>query len=195
VVVLHIRILRRAGSGEHALVPEQLFTAREQMLFTQALGIAEKKGKRIYLAVAAATEIWDGILRAAENLQAATIVLGASAKMPVTEEARRAGLAWERLRDPKPRLTLEIVTPAGQEEIFYLGPHAPHLTPREIDLLHQIWLRFSNELGPEELHHHDIIHFALREIELEIAQGKEAEVRERLRQHLDEIKNRRVAHR
>jgi hypothetical protein len=194
VVVLHIRILRRAGSGEHALVPEQLFTAREQMLFTQALGVAEKKGKRIYLAVAAATEIWDGILRSGENLQAATIVLGASAKMPVTEEARRAGLAWERLADPKPHLSLEIFTAAGQEDIFYLGPHAPHLTPREIDLLHQIWLRFSNQLGQEELHHHDIIHFALREIELEIARGKEPDVLERLRQHLKEIKSRRIPH-
>ncbi|MBZ5544530.1 MAG: APC family permease [Acidobacteriia bacterium] len=194
VVVLHIRILRRAGSGEHALVPEQLFTAREQMLFTQALAIAEKKGKRIYLAVAAATEIWDGILRSAESLQAATIVLGASAKMPVTEQARRAGLAWEGLSDPKPHLALEIFTPTGQEDIFYLGPHAPHLTLKEIDLLHQIWLRFSNELGPEELHHHDIIHFALREIELEIAQGKGSEVLERLRQHLNEIQSRRVPH-
>ena len=192
VVVLHIRILRRAGSGEHALVPEQLFTAREQMLFTQALGIAEKKGKRVYLAVAAATEIWDGILRSGESLQAATIVLGASAKMLVTEEARRAGLAWERLREPKPHLSLEIFTPAGQEDIFYLGPHAPHLTAHEIDLLHQIWLRFSNELGQEELHHHDIIHFALREIERGIAQGKEPEVLNRLRDHLNEIKYRRA---
>lgn len=194
VVALHIRILHRAGSGEHSLAPEQLFGAREQMLFTHALGIAEKKGKRIYLAVAAATEIWDGILRSAESLQATAIVLGASAKMPVTEEARRAGLAWEGLSDPKPHLSLEIFTSAGQEDIFYLGPHAPHLTSKEIDLLHEIWLRFSNELGQEELHHHDIIHFALREIELEIAQGKHTEVLERLRQHLNEIKNQRVAH-
>ena len=194
VVVLHIRILRRAGSGEHMLVPEQLFGAREQRVFTQALSMAEKRGKKIYLTVAAATEIWDGILRSAESLQAATIVLGASAKMPVTEEARRAGLAWEGLSDPKPHLSLEIFTPTGQEDIFYLGPHAPHLTAKEIDLLHQIWLRFSNELGEEELHHHDIIHFALREIELEIAQGKESEVMRRLRDHLNEIKDRRVPH-
>lgn len=194
VVVLHIRILRRSGSGEHPLEPEQLFGAREQMLFTQALSVAEKRGKKIYLAVAGASEIWDGILRAAQSLQASTIVLGASSKMPVTEEARRAGLAWEGLPDPKPHLSLEIFTPTGQEDIFYLGPHAPHLTPNEIDLLHHIWLRFSNELGPEELHHHDIIHFALREIELEIAQGKGSEVLTRLRDHLNEIKDRRVPH-
>ena len=194
VVVLHIRILQRAGSGEHGLEPEQLFSTREQMLFTQALSLAEKKGKKIYLAVAAATEIWDGILRSAQSLETNTIVLGASAKMALTEEARRAGLAWERLPDPKPHLTLQVFTPTGYEEIFYLGPHAPHLTPKEIDLLHEIWLRFSNELGAQELHHHDIIHFALRELEKEIGDGKEGEVLARLRQHLLDIEARRVAH-
>jgi len=192
LVAVHVRILGRAGSGEHGLVPEQLFTANEQMLFTRALALAEKKGKPIKLALVASNEIWDGILRSAQSLKASTIVLGQSAKMPMTEEARRAGLAWERLPAPKPQLTLQIFTPTGQEAVFYLGPHAPHLTPKEIDLLHQIWLRFSNELGEEELHHHDIVHFALRELEQNIAKGKEAEVVARLKQHLHEIKHRRV---
>jgi hypothetical protein len=114
--------------------------------------------------------------------------------MPVTEEARRAGLAWERLPDPKPQVSLEIFTPTGQEEIFYLGPHAPHLTAKEIDLLHQIWLRFSTQLGAVELHHHDIIHFALTQIGNELAQGKNDEVLTRLKQHLEEIRSRRVLH-
>jgi amino acid transporter len=194
VVVVHVRILRRAGSGEHGLVPEQLFTANEQMLFTRALALAEKKGKPIKLALVASNEIWEGILRTAQSLKASTIVLGQSAKMPMTEEARRAGLAWERLPDPKPHLALQVFTPASQEGVFYLGPHAPHLTPKEIDLLHQIWLRFSNQLGPEELHHHDIVHFALRELEQDVAQGKETEIVARLRQHLHDIKERRVTH-
>jgi amino acid transporter len=194
VVVMHIRILRRGGSGEHDLDPDQLFTFKEQELFTRALGLAEKKGKPVHLAVAAANEIWDGVLRTAQNLEALTVILGTSSKMQVTEEARRAGLAWERLPDPKPQLTLEIYNPAGVEHVFYVGPHAPHLTPKEIDLLHRVWLKFSNQLANEELHHHDIIHFALREIEHEIAEGKEREVLERLRVHLEEIKSRRVPH-
>jgi amino acid transporter len=194
VVVIHIRILRRGGSGEHDLDPDQLFTFKEQELFTRALGLAEKKGKPIHLAVAAANEIWDGVMRTGQNLEASTLILGSSSKMLVTEEARRAGLAWERLPDPKPQLTLEVYNPAGVEHIFYLGPHAPHLTPKEIDLLHKVWLKFSNQLANEELHHHDIIHFALREIEHEIAEGKEHEVLERLRVHLEEIKARRVPH-
>ncbi len=194
VAVLHIRVLQRAGSGESGLLPDQLFTAREQMLFTRALALAEKQGKTIHLAVAAANEIWDGILRAAQSLQSSTLVLGLSAKMPSTEEARRAGAVWEQLPAPKPQLSLEIFTPTGGEEVFYLGPHAPHLTPKEIDLLHRLWLKFSTELAPEEIHHHDIIHFALTEIEHEMAQGQDREVHERLKEHLEEIKNRRIPH-
>jgi amino acid transporter len=194
VVVLHIRILQRAASGESALVAEQLFSTSEQYLFTRALALAEHQGKSIHLSVAAANEIWEGILRSAQSLQSTTIVLGSSAIMPFTEQARNAGLAWEKLLDPKPQLSLEIHSPDGQEEIYYLGPHAPHLTPKEMDLLHRLWLRFSTELAPEELHHHDIIHFALNELSDEIDRGKEKEIAGRLRDHLAEIQSRRITH-
>ena len=192
IAVLHIRILQRAASGSSDLIPEQLFSATEQLLFTKALALAEHEGKSIHLSVAAATEIWEGILRSAQSLQSSTIVLGSSAIMGVAEEARFAGLAWEKLPEPKPQLTLEIHTPDGLEEIFYLGPHAPHLTPKEIDLLHSLWLRFSTELAPEEVHHHDIVHFALNELNGEIARGEEPEVLGRLKDHIAQIKSRRI---
>jgi len=146
-------------------IPDQLFSTIEQLLFTKVLAIAEKEGKPVRLAVAAANDLWEGILRTAMNLQSSTIVSGSSSKMPVTEQAREIGLAWERMPEPRPRLALEIFTPAGQEYIFYLGPHAPRLTPKEIDVLHKMWLKFSEKLAGEELHHHDIIHFALTELE------------------------------
>ncbi|MGA2608449.1 MAG: APC family permease [Terriglobia bacterium] len=192
VVVLHIRVLMRAGSGESGLTPDQFFGTTEQFLFTRALSLAEHEGKTIHLALVAVNDVWDGILRAAQSLESSAAVLGLSAKMAITEEARRAGVAWERLPEPKPHLTLEIFTPTGQEGIFFLGPHAPHLTPMEIDLLHGLWLRFSDELAPEELHHHDIVHFALNELKQELTEGKDDEVRKRLRKHLEEIKSRRV---
>ncbi|HET7212211.1 MAG TPA: APC family permease [Terriglobia bacterium] len=194
VVVLHIRVLLRAGSGEHGLEPEQLFTVYEQELFTRALALSEKYGKSVKLAVIAATDVWDGILRAGQNLQSSTLVLGSSTKMSAAEEARRAGLAWEGLRDPKPQLTVEVYSPRGREEVYYLGPHAPHLTPKEIDLLHKIWLDCSQRLEPEEIHHHDIVHFALTEIEHKLRDEPDGEVLERLRQHLEEMKSRRVPH-
>ncbi len=194
VVVLHLRFLTRAGSGEYELEAEQLFSLEEQQLFTRALGLAEKKGKTIHLAVAAATEKWDAILRAAQSLRSSAVVLGPSPTRPVTEEARIAGMAWERLSDPKPQLTLQIYFPGGQEHVFYLGPHAPHLTPGEVDLLHSIWLELSSDVAPEEIHHHDVVHFALEELRQELSNTEREEVLRRLRQHLEEIKGRRVAH-
>src|SRR5437867_1102064 len=97
VVALHLRFLARSGAGEYELSPDQLFSLHEQELFTRALGLAEKKGKTIHLAVAAATEKWDAILRAAQGLHSSTVVLGASPTRSAAEEARIAGLAWERL--------------------------------------------------------------------------------------------------
>jgi amino acid transporter len=191
VVVLHLRFLQGTGSGEYELSPEQLVSLEEQKLFTRALEVAEKKGKTIHLAVAAATEKWDAILRAAQSLHSSTVVLGSSPNTPVIEEARIAGLAWEHLADPKPQLTLEVYFPTGQEHIFYLGPHVPRLTPKEIDLLHSIWLEVSTEVAPEEIHHHDVVHFSLEELRHDLGNARREDVLVRLRRHLREIKDRR----
>jgi amino acid transporter len=191
VVVLHLRLLGRASSGEHELSAQELFSVNEQQLFTHALAVAEKKGKSIHLAVAPATQKWDGILRAAQSLQSTTIALGMSSWRAVADEARIAGLAWESLSEPRPQLTLEIHTPGGQEHIFYLGPHAPRLTSKEIDLLHGLWLELSNEVAPEELHHHDVVHIALDELRKNIVNGRREEIIGALRQHLQEIRDRR----
>jgi amino acid transporter/nucleotide-binding universal stress UspA family protein len=191
IVVLHVRILRRASTGEYDLSPEQLFSTIEQLLFTKVLALAEKEGKPVRLAVAAANDLWEGILRTADNLQSGTVVVGSSTKMGITEQARDIGIAWERMAEPRPRVTLEILTASGKEQIFYLGPHAPRLTPKEIDLLHRMWLELSDPLPGEEIHHHDIVHFALAEVEREMAEGQTSAVLERLREHLHEIKTRR----
>ncbi|MBZ5695523.1 MAG: amino acid permease [Acidobacteriia bacterium] len=191
VVVLHVRMLRRAASGEYDLAPDQLFTTIEQMLFTKVLSMAEKEGKPVRLAVAAANDLWEGILRTADNLQSSTIVAGSSSKMVIAEQALEIGVSWERMPEPRPRVSLELYTPSGQEQVFYLGPHAPRLTPNEIDLLHKIWLRLGEKLPGREIHHHDIVHFALTEVERELSNGASDEVFARLRDHLSDIQNRR----
>jgi len=193
VVVLHLRFLQRSDSGEYELEPEQLFSLEEQTLFTRALELSEKKGKTIHLAVAAATEKWDAILRAAQSLKSCDVVLGSSPNSAVAEDARLAGLAWERLPNPRPELTLEVLSPGGQEHIFYLGPHAPHLTPKEIDLLHGIWLELSQELAPQELHHHDVVHMSLEDLGERLGGSERGAIVARLREHLQQIKARRAS--
>jgi amino acid transporter len=192
IVVLNIRLLRRSSSGEHELAPDQIFTPIEQYLFTKALEIAEKRGKTIHLAMVAANELYDAMLRAAQSLRSAAIILGDSTKMPMSEQARLLGLAWERLPAPKPQLRLEIYTRAAQTEIIYLGPHAPRLTAKEVDLLHSVWLRLSDAVAPEELHHHDIVHFALDQVRREMDEVGPEGVLARLKKHLDDIRARRA---
>lgn len=190
VVALHLRFLGRAGGGEYELEPEQLFSTEEQILFTRSLAIAEKKGKTIHLAVAGATDKWEAILKAAQSLESSEVVLCASPNRPAAEEARLAGLAWEHLPEPRPQLTLVIRFEGGREYVSYLGPHAPHLTPKEVDLLHSIWLKLSDDVAPEELHHHDVVHFALEELREVLAGARHQEVVEHLREHLGRIRHR-----
>jgi amino acid transporter len=185
VVVLHVRLLRRAASGEYDLEAEQLFGSIEQQLFSQALSIAEKRGKTIRLAVVAANEIWDAILSAATSLQSSTIVLGHSPKESTEEQARHIGDAWEKLPDPKPQFNLEIHQANGDKVYKVLGPHAPNLTGNEVNLLHRLWLRFSESAAPLELHHHDVVHFALEEVMKELDEGQEEALMLRLKAHLE----------
>jgi amino acid transporter len=186
VVVLHVRLLRRSASGENELEADQLFGSVEQHLFSQALSMAEKRGKSIRLAVVAANDLWDGILRAASSLQSSTIVVGHSAKENTEEQARQIGEGWEKLGDQKPQFNLEIHLPNGDKIYKVLGPHAPNLTANEVHLLHRLWLRFSEVLAREELHHHDVVHFALEEVQKEIDEGQEDAVVGRLRAHLED---------
>jgi len=193
IVVLHVRMLRRAAMGEYDLEPDQLFSRIEQLLFTKVLAAAEKEGKPVRLAVVAANDLWEGILRTAENLQSGTIVAGSSSNVEITEQAREIGVSWERMPEPRPRVTLEVLTPTGHEQVFYLGPHAPRLTPKEIDLLHKTWLEFSEKLPKVEMHHHDVVHFALEFLGRAAAGAQGDDVLRQLRGHLNEIRECRLS--
>jgi len=46
-------------------------------------------------------------------------------------------------------------------------------------------LRFSDSVAPLEMHHHDVVHFALEEVQKELEEGNEEKVVNRLRAHLE----------
>ena len=78
----------------------------------------------------------------------------------------------------------------GDKVYKVLGPHAPNLTANEAQFLHLLWLRFSEAAAPLELHHHDVVHFALEEVMKELDDGQEEALMARLRAHLQSnVKN------
>jgi hypothetical protein len=65
------------------------------------------------------------------------------------------------------------------------------LTSNEVRLINRLWLHFSELVAPDELHHHDIVHFALDEVLNEMKEGKEADVVARLKHHVEQNKAKR----
>ena len=127
IVVLHIRLLRRSASGENELDVDQLFGSIEQHLFSQALSMAEKRGKSIRLAVVAANDLWDGILRAATALKSSTIVLGHSAKETTEEQARQIGDALGTAR--RPEAAIQSGNPSRQRRQSLQSARPPRAQP------------------------------------------------------------------
>ena len=133
VVVLHVRLLRRSASGENELEADQLFGSIEQHLFSQALSMAEKRGKSIRLAVVAANDLWDGILRAASVAAIQHHRHGPfrQRKSPKSRRARSAKRG-KSLATRNRSSTSKFTCPTGDKIYKVLGPHAPNLTANEV---------------------------------------------------------------
>jgi len=98
----------------------------------------------------------------AQRLQSTTIVIGPSRSGTEHEQSRLAGLAWEKLAEPRPRLYLEMVENNGAVRRTRLGPHAPQLRPEDVETLHRLWLDLTTRSELRQLHHHQILSVALR---------------------------------
>ncbi len=107
--------------------------------------LAEKEGKPVELLVVPAVDPFDAMAQAASTLQASRLVTGVSARMASDELARRIGLAWERLPEPRHPFSLEVISPDRPSIFVNLGPHPPRLWPEDVDLLHDIWLSLTED--------------------------------------------------
>jgi hypothetical protein len=165
VVVLTVKAVTEAGSGEHDLTADQLFTDDIAKLFSNIVSLAEKAGKHVELMVVPGFNPAWAIMETAQRLQSSVIVMGLSAKMAMDEQAKVYGNAWERLPEPRPQLSLQIIDPdSGTQRFFNLGPHPPRLWPEDVELLHGLWLELT-ECGPgHKLHHRDVVRVALQRL-------------------------------
>jgi len=160
VVVLAARMMG-AGGPEYVDASEQLFSEHEQMLFTKAVSVAESFGKHIGLVVVPAGDIFAAIVRTANQLDVAAVVSGLSTKLTSQEQAYHVGQAWEALPEPKRQFTFYVVPATGEAESFHIGPHAPSIPASDVQLVHRLWLNMRRDPDMENLHHSDIVSYAL----------------------------------
>jgi amino acid transporter len=168
IVVMTVRMLS-TGAGEYDLSNEQIFSDYEKELFSHVVEVAEKEGKPVELLVVPAVNPFDAMVQTADKLKASRLVTGVSARMESDELARRIGLAWQRLPEPRHAFSLEVISPDRPSIFVNLGPHPPRLWPEDVDLLHDIWLEMSETSGlGARLHHRDVVGVALRRLQRDL---------------------------
>lgn len=169
IVVMTVRQLS-AGAGEYGLSDAQLFSDYERELFSHVVEMAEKEGKPVELVVVPAVDPFDAMVQTAQKLKASRLVSGVSARMTSEELARRIGLAWEKLPEPRHPFSLEIISPDRPSVYVNLGPHPPRLWPEDLERLHELWLKLAEQEGfGSKLHHRDVVGVALRRLERDLA--------------------------
>jgi hypothetical protein len=189
LVVLAARMMG-VGGPEYVEASEQLFSEHEQMLFTKAVSVAESFGKHISLLVVPAGDIFAALVQTANSLDAAAVVSGLSTKLTAAEQAYHVGQAWEALSEPKRQFTFYVVKPDGQSISFHIGPHAPTIEPHEVQLVHRLWLNIRRSPNMQDLHHSDILTYALTHMASEFAHDKQGMLKD-LQRCIDETNHRR----
>jgi amino acid transporter len=188
IVVMSVRQVS-AGAGEYDLADNQLFTDYEKELFTKVVSLAEKEGKRVDLLVVPGVDVFEAMVQTASRLKASRLVTGVSETMDQEELARRIGLAWERLPEPRHAFSLEAIPPGRKSIYVNLGPHPPRLWPDDLMRLHDLWLRLSQDGFGSRLHHRDVVGVALRRMEEDLSGPNAAIVLSAIERELEEHKD------
>jgi amino acid transporter len=177
IVVLSVHRVTQAASGEHGLESSQLFSEDETTVFSQVVTLAEKAGKHVELMVVPGSDPYQAVVQTAARLESSRIVMGLSPKLTPSEQGAQVGRYWERLPEPRPSLSLEIVLENQKDTVFFnLGPHPPRLWPEDLDLVHRLWLELSAKGPGSKLHHRDIVGVALRRMNAELHSDLSGEV-------------------
>jgi amino acid transporter len=177
VVVMSVRMMG-AGGPEYLSAEDQSFSEHEQMLFTKAVSVAESFGKKISLLVVPAGDVFAALVQSANSLEVDSVVSGQSTSMTAEDQAFYLGQAWEGLPEPKRQFNFYVIGQNGEVKVFYIGPHAPTLGPDDVQLVHRLWLNMRRDPSVQDLHHSDIITYALTRLAGQYAREKQEILRD-----------------
>jgi amino acid transporter len=177
VVVISVRMMG-VGGPEYLSAEQQSFSEHEQMIFTKAVSVAESFGKKVSLLVVPAGDVFAALVQGANSLEVDSVVSGLSTKMTAEDQAFHMGQAWEALPEPKRQFNFYVIDPRGEVKVFFIGPHAPALSPDDVQLVHRLWLNMRRDPSVPDLHHSDIITYALTRLAGQYAREKQEILRD-----------------
>jgi amino acid transporter len=177
VVVLSVRMMG-VGGPEYLSAEQQSFSEHEQMIFTKAVAVAESFGKKVSLLVVPAGDVFAALTQGANSLEVDSVVSGVSSSMTAEDQAFYLGQAWEALPEPKRQFNFYVISHTGETKAFFIGPHAPALSPDDVQLVHRLWLNMRRDPSMQDLHHSDIITYALTHLAGQYAREKQEILRD-----------------
>jgi hypothetical protein len=148
------------------------------MIFTKAISVAESFGKKVSLLLVPAGDVFAALVQAANSLEMDSVVSGVSNTMDAEDQAFHMGQAWEALPQPKRQFNLYVISPNGETKVFFIGPHAPALSPDDVQLVHRLWVNMRRDPSMQDLHHSDIITYALTSLASNYAREKQEILRD-----------------
>ncbi len=180
IVVMTARVLGTDVQDDPASSSEP--TPAERQLLSDVVAVAERYRRPVRLLIVPTHNVFDAAVAAILRLQSSEIYVGESSSLSADEQARLLGEAWEGIeKTENQNVRLVIYHNSGRADVYHIGAHPPSLAPKDLELIHRVWLDASKAIGPH-VHHHDVVRAALAQMEQQLTGPQREGALEAIRQ-------------